>query len=131
MSDQISGSAPELGTNTRLAYERTRVAYERTMMAWVRTGTSLITFGFSVYKFFQLEVPSKGMSAPLIGSREFALGLILIGLMSLLLGTIEHQRDLRAMRAQYPGMPSSMSVVVAILIAALGLIALLAVILRA
>jgi putative membrane protein len=119
-----------LGTTTRLAYERTRVAYERTMMAWVRTGTSLITFGFSVYKFFQLEVPAKGVGAPLIGSREFAIGLIVVGLLSLLLGTIEHRRDLMGMRAQYPGMPRSMSLVVAVLIAALGLIALLAVFLR-
>jgi putative membrane protein len=131
MSDQISGSAAELGTNTRLAYERTRLAYERTMMAWVRTGTSLITFGFSVYKFFQLEIPAKAQGTPLIGAREFALGLILIGLLSLLLGTMEHRRDLRAMRAQYAGMPRSMSVVVAVLIAALGLIALVAVVFRA
>jgi putative membrane protein len=41
--------------NTRLGVERTRLAYERTMMAWVRTATSLITFGFSIYKFFQIE----------------------------------------------------------------------------
>ncbi len=40
---------------TRLAVDRTRLAFERTMMAWVRTATSLITFGFTVYKFFQLE----------------------------------------------------------------------------
>jgi len=26
------------------------------MMAWIRTGTSLITFGFSVYKFFEFEM---------------------------------------------------------------------------
>jgi uncharacterized membrane protein YidH (DUF202 family) len=25
------------------------------MMSWIRTATSLITFGFSIYKFFQLE----------------------------------------------------------------------------
>jgi uncharacterized membrane protein YidH (DUF202 family) len=40
----------------RLALERTRVAYDRTMMAWIRTATSLITFGFGIYKFFQLEL---------------------------------------------------------------------------
>ena len=41
---------------TTLALERTRIAYERTMMAWIRTATSLITFGFSVYKFFEIEM---------------------------------------------------------------------------
>jgi putative membrane protein len=100
------------------------------MMAWVRTGTSLITFGFSVYKFFQMEMSKADINAPIIGSREFALVLIGIGLLSLLLGTIEHGRDLRAMRQQYPGMPRSMSAVVAVLIAALGVAALLAVIYR-
>jgi putative membrane protein len=72
------------------------------MMAWVRTATSLITFGFSVYKFFHLEMSGKGSRAVLFGSREFALALIGIGLLSLLLGTIEHGRDLMAPRKQYP-----------------------------
>ena len=42
-----------LDNSTKLAYDRTRLAYERTLMAWVRTGTSLITFGFTIYKFFE------------------------------------------------------------------------------
>ena len=61
---------------------------------------------------------------------EFALVLIGIGLSSLRLGTIEHRRDLKAMREQYPGMPRSMSAMIAVLIAVLGLAALLAVIFR-
>lgn len=43
-------------SRTHLAVGRTRLAYERTMMAWVRTATSLIIFGFSIYKFFQIEM---------------------------------------------------------------------------
>jgi putative membrane protein len=128
---QAPDGAPGLNTATRLAFERTRVAYERTMMAWVRTGTSLITFGFSVYKFFQFEMAGKDVSGPLIGARGFALVLIGIGLLSLLLGTIEHQRDLRAMRQDYPGMPPSMSAAVALLMGLLGALALFAVIARA
>jgi putative membrane protein len=119
-----------LDTATTLAFERTRVAFERTMMAWVRTATSLITFGFSVYKFFQLEMSGKNLGVSGIGSREFALVLIGIGLLSLLLGTIEHGRDLKMLRGEYPGIPRSMSSVIAILIAALGLLALGAVIFR-
>ena len=122
---------PALDTATTLAFERTRVAYERTMMAWVRTATSLITFGFTVYKFFQLEMSAKLVGSTPIGTREFALALIGIGLLSLLLGTIEHGRDLKSLRGQYPGMPPSMSGAVAILIAVLGLVALAAVVLRA
>jgi putative membrane protein len=126
-----SEARPEgLDTATTLALERTRVAYERTMMAWIRTATALITFGFSVYKFFELEMSGKIPSASGMGSREFALVLIGIGLSSLLLGAVEHGRDLRMLRGQYPGMPRSMTAVITILIAALGMLALAAVVLR-
>lgn len=127
-ADPAATSPPSLSTATRLAFERTRVAYERTMMAWVRTGTSLITFGFSVYKFFQLDTSEKDFGAPLIGSRGFAIALIGIGLSALLAGAIEHWRDMKAMRTRYPGMPRSMSSWIATLVAALGICALLAVI---
>jgi putative membrane protein len=40
-------------SNTDLAFERTVLAYERTLMAWIRTAISLISFGFTIYKFFQ------------------------------------------------------------------------------
>jgi putative membrane protein len=130
MSDQAAGSAPVLNVATTLAFERTRLAYERTLMAWVRTATALISFGFSVYKFFQLEMVGKGFIAQRIGPREFALALIGTGLLSLLLGTIEHVRDLRALRSEYTGMPRSMTQIAVYLIGALGLLALLAVIFR-
>jgi putative membrane protein len=131
MKAETAADASGLNIATRLALERTRVAYERTMMAWVRTGTSLITFGFSIHKFFQIEAAGKDISGPLIGARGFALLLIGIGLMSLLLGTIEHRRDLNAMRRDYPGMPPSMSTPVAFLMGALGALALVAVIVHA
>jgi uncharacterized membrane protein YidH (DUF202 family) len=42
--------------STRFFFERTLFSHERTLMSWVRTATSLITFGFTIYKFFQLEL---------------------------------------------------------------------------
>jgi len=116
---------------TRLAVDRTRLSYERTLMAWIRTATSLITFGFSIYKFFQIELaggPSSGNR--LIGPREFALLMISIGLLSLLMATFQNRRDLRALKAQYPDIPRSLARVVAALIAILGLLALIAVLFR-
>jgi len=59
MAEQITNRVPELDISTRLAFDRTRAAFERTMMSWIRTATSLITFGFSVYKFFQPTVRRK------------------------------------------------------------------------
>ncbi len=46
-------SAPGPDVATTLAFECTHVAYERIMLGWVRTATLLITFGFTIYKFFQ------------------------------------------------------------------------------
>lgn len=118
-------------TATHLAMERTRVAYERTMMAWIRTATSLITFGFSVYKFFELEMKGTLPEPEFIGPRGFGLALIGIGMLALLLGTLEHRRDLAALRRVYFDMPRSSSRWIATAIAAFGLVALAAVVLRA
>jgi inner membrane protein YidH len=117
--------------STRLAYDRTRLAYDRTLMAWIRTGTSLITFGFTVYKFFQFEA-SKVVEAahPLINPRGFALIMISIGLAALLLSTLEHWQSMRKLRAEGAKVPISITMVVAWLVSILGLLALIAVVLR-
>jgi putative membrane protein len=59
------------------------------MMSWIRTATSLITFGFSVYKFFQFEKPINWRENRVIGPCRFALTLVSIGLSSLVLGALE------------------------------------------
>lgn len=35
------------------------------LMSWIRTATTLITFGFTLYKFFQIELAGKINSATL------------------------------------------------------------------
>jgi len=131
MTDRAATVPKRPDTATTLAFERTRVAYERTMMAWIRTATSLITFGFAVYKFFQLELRDAPEIPMLIGPRGFGIGLICIGLLSLLLGAAEHRRDLRALRQMYVDMPRSASSLTAIVLGVLGVCALVAVIVRA
>jgi putative membrane protein len=125
-------SAKTLDVGTRLAVDRTRLAYERTLMAWVRTATSLISFGFTIYKFFQFEL--KGQPPPnperLIGARGFALIMIATGLVALLLSTFEHRRSMQAMRAEFGHVPASTAAIVAALISLLGILAFVAVILR-
>ena len=129
MAEQIPHGAP-LDTSTELAFERTRNSYESTMMSWIRTSTSLITFGFSIYKFFQIEAPNNPQQNRLIGPREFALMLVGIGLISLVLATLEHRQNIRALGAQYAGKRRSLAVLVAALISILGVLALLAMIFR-
>jgi putative membrane protein len=114
-----------------LAVNRTRLAYDRTLLAWIRTGTSLITFGFTIYKFFQFErAGAESRPQRLIGPTEFALLMILIGLVSLVLATLEHRRDLKVLRAQYPEEHRSLAGILGALVSLLGLVALFAVVFR-
>lgn len=64
MAESTTENAPRLDPSTRFAADRTRLAYERTMLAWIRIGTSLITFGFGVYKFFQIERKPSAQGLP-------------------------------------------------------------------
>jgi putative membrane protein len=124
-------AAAKLDTGTRLAVDRTRLAHERTLMAWVRTATSLISFGFTFYKFFQFDLKGPSRDAErLIGPRGFALALIGIGLVALLLSTIEHRRSMEAMRKEFGEIPVSTAAIVAALISLVGIVAFGAVVLR-
>ena len=84
-----AGTRAELSDSTRLAVDRTRLAYERTLMAWVRTSVSLISFGFTAYKFLQYVRESSKGSHPerIFGARDFALLMIVMGLLSMVVAT--------------------------------------------
>jgi inner membrane protein YidH len=124
-------SVKSLDVGTRLAVDRTRLAHERTLMAWVRTATSLISFGFTIYKFFQFELKGQPPDPDrLIGARGFALTMIGIGLVALLLSTLEHRQSMQAMRAEFGHIRASTAAIVAALISLLGILAFVAVILR-
>ena len=120
----------ELNPQTKLSIERTYLAHERTLMAWVRTATSLISFGFTIYKFFEYLRESKTtLPRGWIGPREFALMMITIGILSLLLATIAHRRSLAALHAQYAvPVPYSLATTVAWLVGLFGALLLLSVI---
>ena len=132
MENVVTVSATDLPNSTRLALDRTRLAYERTLLAWIRTATSMITFGFTIYKFFQYLV-EKGQGERgdrLIGPRGFGLFLIGLGLFTLLLATISHRRTLHAFRVEYGDVPYSLAAVLAGVLSLLGVLALFAVIFR-
>ena len=118
-------NAKHLDAGTRLAVERTRLAHERTLMAWVRTAASLISFGFTIYKFFQFELKDRPEAQHLVGPREFAMMLIGIGLISLLMSTLQHRHSLKALRDEYGDViaPTSTAGLVAALFTILGLLA--------
>lgn len=121
--------AIEPDASTSLSVDRTRLAYDRTMLSWIRTATSLITFGFSIEQFFRIAKTGVEESKDLVGPREFGLIVIIIGLMALLVATLENRSAMQALAARfpakegYPEIPRSRARMLAALIAMLGLLA--------
>ena len=99
------------------------------MMSWIGTATSLITFGFGIYKLFQLEL-GREQDPRLVGTREFSVIMVGIGLLALILGTLEHRQNMRALKQEYPDMPWSRAGLIAALISILGLLAFISMIFR-
>ena len=117
-------------SNTDLAFERTALAYERTLMAWIRTAISLISFGFTIYKFFQewrrTEQPVQTIFTP----RIVGMIMILFGLIGLLFASVQHYTAIKKLKKDYPNIQRSLSSVLAILILMLGLALFLATLFR-
>jgi inner membrane protein YidH len=132
MANRVSDSRTHLDESTALAVERTRLAHERTLMAWVRTSVSLISFGFTIYKFFQyLREGAQGSPvAHALNPRRFGMSMIVVGLFMLVVATVQHRRDLRVLDGRYGKGPRSLASIVAILVGALGILALVGVLLR-
>jgi len=116
-----------------LAVERTRLAHERTLIAWLRTALSMISFGFTVYKFFQFEISKNEANAGrLLSPRGFALIMIGTGLVALFMSTVQHRQGMKRLRAEsgVATVPVSIATVVAGLFSILGVLAFLAVLFR-
>ena len=123
---------PTLDTSTRLAVERTRLALERTLMAWIRTSTALISFGFTIYKFFEFEIAKNPTpDHHLLSPRHFGMIMIGIGLVALSLSVVDHRRQLRQLEGDPTRAAPSLAGVVATLIAIMGLLAFVAVLFHA
>jgi putative membrane protein len=88
---------------TDMAVYRTIAAYDRTLMAWVRTSVSLISFGFTIYKFFQAIV-EKGTQPTfgLLGPRELGIIMLATGFAFMLLATIQNHIELKKLKEMYP-----------------------------
>jgi putative membrane protein len=121
----MSNDSPPPDSN-QMAVDRTWLAHERTLMAWVRTATSMISFGFTIYKFFEFEENKHTAARPsLLTPRDFALVMVSIGLLSLLGATMGHRKAIRALRAQLQ-QRRSLAELVAYLVALFGIVTLLA-----
>ena len=115
-------SPPNVSESTLLAVDRTRLAHERTLMAWVRSATSMISFGFSIAKL----VPNRESTREswVLDTHTFASIMIGVALVALTWAASQHGREMRTLRAQYPGhVPYSNAMFVASMVAGFGVLA--------
>ena len=132
MNDQAAQkqSAAQLDPRVQLAFERTFLAYERTRIAWVRTALALISFGFGIAKVLQYLREKQGEKATLMSPLAVGVIMIVIGLVSLSLAGRQNRRAVKALRERCPELPTPIAGVMTVLIALLGVLALIAAILR-
>jgi uncharacterized membrane protein YidH (DUF202 family) len=118
---------------TSLAVERSRIAGERTMMAWVRTSLSMISFGFTIFKFFQyLRQSNLGHGeVEEHGPRNLGLALIVLGVVVLVAAAWQHyesNKKLARMVDEKP--PRSTALITGTILAAGGLLVFLSLLFR-
>ena len=128
-------------SRTVLAFERTSFAADRTLMAVVRTSLALIGFGFTIFTFFH-ALSEKYLKLPAEAPRRFGGALIILGVIMLILGILNHRQETKQRRDQrqrlfglklvhHPETTKySPSMIVAILLLLVGLVAILRVIAR-
>jgi putative membrane protein len=119
---------------TSLAVTRTLVALDRTLMAWIRTATSLISFGFTIYKFFQALRQGEGPdTAHLMTPRVIGLVMIALGVGGLILAIVEYRQQVAMLQrkfANYGPFHRSIASAVGTVIAGLGIVGFILVFLR-
>ena len=122
---------------TGMSFQRTRMGADRTLMAAIRTSMSLISFGFTLFQVFQKLYEAKVLQhaqAP----RNFGLALVLLGITMLVLGILYHVQFMAELRRERTRMkadglihgesafPVSMTLIVAVLLLVVGLMAITA-----
>ena len=117
---------------TELAFERTRIAADRTLMAWIRTSLSMITFGFTIYKFLEAFREAEHFTGGRPNApRNLGLALIGVGTGALIVATIQHYQSLKQLQGDGRQSLWSLTIIVAIFIALIGILAFIGVWLRA
>jgi inner membrane protein YidH len=136
-------SAQLSSRRTEFSLHRTRMSADRTLMSIIRTSLSLIGFGFTIFQFFRYLRQSAGATQlPVTAARNFSLALVVLGIGMLALGMWSHvgfMLKLRALRNELAEaqvilardkFPISTTLVVAAFLMAIGVGALVDMVLR-
>ena len=127
-------SAELSSRRTGMSFQRTRMSADRTLMSVIRTSLSLIGFGFTIFQVFQRAYEAQILRSA-HAARNFGEALVLLGIVMLALGIVYHLRFMRELRERRrrlaadrlihaeSGFPVSMTLIVAVLLFALGLFA--------
>ncbi len=115
------------GRRTALAFDRNRMAADRTLMAWIRTAVSLISFGFTIFKFFQYtREAGEFTSISTQGPRNLGVTMVILGTLLLAVAIVEYFLYLRRLTAEaHRTFPKSPALIAAFLISLLGFLALI------
>ncbi|MCG3203598.1 MAG: hypothetical protein KCHDKBKB_00269 [Elusimicrobia bacterium] len=137
MSEKIVGDSENIDRaqlQTTMAVLRTIMAADRSLMAWVRTGLSLITFGFTIYKFLQFERETLIASGQAIvgvsSSKTVGLFMIGVGILSLIMGTVENIFTVRSLTGREAISHPRYSLLMAGIILILGLVIFIGILLK-
>lgn len=118
---------------TDWATSRTRLAAERTLMAAVRTSLSLISFGFTIYKFFESLRATTGAEGLLRvkSPRRLGMTLISLGVFVLVAAAWQHWFFLQELQKQTDRkFPRSVSLTVSVLLALTGIVLFVTILMR-
>ncbi len=120
--------------DTHFSWLRTRLSIERTLMSWNRTSLSLISFGFTIYQFFDKFQQATTGGAPLRpeAPRNLGLALVALGTLGIAVATIQYLQVIHYLRgaefeevAAHEGVPHwSMTFIVAIFSGLIGAVTL-------
>src|SRR5262245_57567583 len=127
---------------TGMSFQRTRMSADRTLMSVMRTSLSLITFGFTIFQFFQKLHDAQALAGSPGAPRNFGIALVLLGIGMLVLGIVYHVQFMRGLRRARghmkgdglihgeSGFPISLTLIVAIALLALGFVAIVSMVYR-
>jgi len=131
----LSSDRTELSMRrTGMSISRTRMSADRTLMSVIRTALSLIGFGFTVHEAFKKAIQAGAIDTAQ-SARNFGLTLIVLGILLLVGGIVRHVQfalELRHRRSELIGdalihgeskYPVSMTLVTAVLLLLVGLLA--------